>query len=300
MKLHARAATLADASAIDELIHAYELAYHGRAVNPGAAKDRLTERGSEPALVEDSTGSVLGFGHTWRYGSLAQCYARVHPEATGRGVGTALLSYLEQRATMFGAPVFTVMQPGPDTAGTGLLRARGYTEICHVLRMHRELGGYQPPSAPVPPDVEILPYDPDRDSAQLYAANQAAFPRDATEEDQWWHERCADPTKEFDPALWFVARQGDELVGLSLGSRRDWQGGREGYVGDVGVHPSQRGRGIAFALLTRTLATFAADGLPTAALDVEADNLTGAIRLYSKAGMQPSPQSTEWAKQLSN
>ena len=34
-------------------------------------------------------------------------------------------------------------------------------------------------------------------------------------------------------------------------------------------------------------------------LNVDADNLSGAIRLYRKAGMQPSPSATEWSKTLS-
>lgn len=33
-------------------------------------------------------------------------------------------------------------------------------------------------------------------------------------------------------------------------------------------------------------------------MNVDADNLTGAIRLYAKAGMHPEPQSTEWQKTL--
>jgi ribosomal protein S18 acetylase RimI-like enzyme len=42
-----------------------------------------------------------------------------------------------------------------------------------------------------------------------------------------------------------------------------------------------------------------AAGLSTAGLNVDADNLTGAIRLYRKAGMQRSQSATEWSKTLS-
>lgn len=64
------------------------------------------------------------------------------------------------------------------------------------------------------------------------------------------------------------------------------------------MRPESRGQGIAFSVLTTTIATFAKAGLPAATLDVDADNLTGAIRLYQKAGMHPVPQSVEWSKKL--
>jgi ribosomal protein S18 acetylase RimI-like enzyme len=88
-------------------------------------------------------------------------------------------------------------------------------------------------------------------------------------------------------------------VALCLGSRRDWKGSADGYISDVGVRPADRGQGIAVGLLTWAITRFATDGLPTASLNVDADNLSGAIRLYPKAGMQPSPSATEWSKTLS-
>jgi ribosomal protein S18 acetylase RimI-like enzyme len=103
----------------------------------------------------------------------------------------------------------------------------------------------------------------------------------------------------FDPALWFVAKQADEIVGFCLGSRRDWKASADGYISDVGVRPAHRRRGIAFALLTTVLTALAADGLPAAALNVDTDNPSGAIRLYRKAGMHPTPLMTEWSITLS-
>ena len=102
----------------------------------------------------------------------------------------------------------------------------------------------------------------------------------------------------FDPALWFVARHGEEIVGFCLGFRRNWKGAPDGYVSDLGVRPARRGGGLGFALLTTVLAALAARELPTATLDTDADNLTGALRLYRKAGMTATPLATEWTKPL--
>jgi mycothiol synthase len=300
MNLHVRVATLDDASAIDDLLDAYAMVHQGRSAGPGAAHHRLTQPDSVAALVEDPDGSVVGFGHAWPAGPMIRCYARVRPGATGRGVGTALLSHLELRADTFGLGTFNVMQPATDTAGPGLLRARGYTEFRHRLQMQIPLSGYAPPNAPTPAGVDITGFDRDRDAAQLFAAYQSAFPDDSAGEAEWWRERCEDPTMRFDPALWFVARQADGIIGFCLGGSRAWNASSDGYVSDIGVRPTQRGRGIAFALLTRALTVFAAGGLPTATLNVDTDNPTGATQLYRKAGMHPSPLSTEWSKTLPN
>jgi mycothiol synthase len=295
MDLHVRVATLDDTSAIDDLLNAWALIHQGRTLEPGAAHDRLIQPDSVTALVADTTGAILGFGHAWPAGSAVRFFTRVHPDVTGHDVGTALLTHLEQRVSSFGLDVVTVMQYATDTAFAALLRARGYTPTRYVLQMQVGLGDYQPPSAPPPAGVDIVGFDRDRDSAQLFAAFRAAFPDDPHDQAQWWHERQG-PNMRFDPALWFVATQSDEIVGFCLGSRRDWRGDADGYISDVGVRPSHRGQGIALALLTTALTAFAADRLPTATLNVDTDNPSGAVRLYRKAGMHPTPLMTEWSK----
>jgi N-acetylglutamate synthase-like GNAT family acetyltransferase len=119
MDLHVRAATLDDTSAIDDLLNAWALIHQARMLEPGAGHDRLTQPDSEAALVADTTGAILGFGHAWPAGSVVHCFARVHPGVTGQDVGTALLTHLEQRARTFGLDVFTVMQLHPDGTCSG-------------------------------------------------------------------------------------------------------------------------------------------------------------------------------------
>jgi len=156
VNLHVRPATLEDASAIDNLLSAYALVHQGRSLEPGAAYNRLTRPDSESALVEDATGSVVGFGHAWPAGAVVRCYARVRPDANGKAVGTALLSYLERRAGAFDLSDFNVMQPGIPTPQARDCCGRGATPksaICCRCRL--ELRGYEPPDAPVPVGVHI-------------------------------------------------------------------------------------------------------------------------------------------------
>ena len=293
MNLHVRAANLGDAEAIDSLLSQCASAYLGRSRGSGEAAERLRRPGTDAALVLDlGTGDLLGFGHSWPSADETKCFARVRPDATGRGVGTVLLTYLETRAT---TGTISVTQWATDIAGPALLRARGYTETLHQLQMWTPLPAHKQ-DTPVP--AEVREFDPDRDSQGVFAAWCDAFGQQADEHD-WWRERRDDPTVHFDPSLWLVSEDGEDITGFCLGRHRDDKvHGTVGYVGDVGVRPQWRGRGLGFALLTRMLERFTSSGLPAAGLDVDAANLTGALRLYAKAGMQPRPNFTVWSKQL--
>ncbi len=59
-----------------------------------------------------------------------------------------------------------------------------------------------------------------------------------------------------------------------------------GWVDQLGVLAPARGRGIGAALLRRSFAMFAGRGLRRALLSVDAENPTGATRLYERVGMR--------------
>src|SRR5688572_30472221 len=124
-----RAASLADAGRIDEMLNDYAVVRQGRSLSPGTAAAKLTAPGAESVVATDGAGRVLGFGQMARPGAAVRCFVRVRPDATGKGVGTALLDHLERRAPSFGSRIVNVFQPGTDTAGPGLLQPRGYTEF---------------------------------------------------------------------------------------------------------------------------------------------------------------------------
>jgi ribosomal protein S18 acetylase RimI-like enzyme len=83
---------------------------------------------------------------------------------------------------------------------------------------------------------------------------------------------------EYDPALWILAESREALVGAVL----CWT---SGFVKDLVVHESWRGRGLGVALMRQAVATFAERGVSRLELKVHSDN-AGAIRLYERVGMQ--------------
>jgi ribosomal protein S18 acetylase RimI-like enzyme len=83
----------------------------------------------------------------------------------------------------------------------------------------------------------------------------------------------------FEPATCFLAFGEGQLAGVAL----CW---REGFVKDLAVAPAWRRRGLGEALLRHAFRVFAQRGLSEVSLKVDADNPTGAVRLYERVGMR--------------
>ncbi|MGH7371109.1 MAG: GNAT family N-acetyltransferase [Candidatus Methylomirabilales bacterium] len=86
----------------------------------------------------------------------------------------------------------------------------------------------------------------------------------------------------YDPTLWLLASGGGEPVGALTANV--W--GDRGWVNEIGVLATHRGRGIGSALLLRSFAAFARRELRCVFLNVDAENPTGATALYERVGMR--------------
>jgi ribosomal protein S18 acetylase RimI-like enzyme len=93
--------------------------------------------------------------------------------------------------------------------------------------------------------------------------------------DVWARTMTGD--SEFDASTWWLAEREGELVGCAL----FWSGG---WLKDLAVRDSERGRGLGAALVRHGLAEFARRGHARVGLKVDAANPTGAVRLYERLG----------------
>jgi GNAT superfamily N-acetyltransferase len=109
-----------------------------------------------------------------------------------------------------------------------------------------------------------------------------------------WAARRID-VPEFDPAQWFVVREGDEVVAVL---REDPGRGDAAWVGALGVRSAWRKRGLGLALLNHAFVEFYRRGQPRAGLGVDAQNSSGATRLYERAGMRPAYEAVAFRKEL--
>jgi GNAT superfamily N-acetyltransferase len=91
----------------------------------------------------------------------------------------------------------------------------------------------------------------------------------------------------FDPTLWFLAMDGPsgEIAGICLCRAQAYNDPNVGWVNILAVRRPWRKRGIGLALLRHAFGELYRRGKNMAGLGVDAENLTGALRLYENAGM---------------
>ena len=236
-------------------------------------------------------------------------WGRVHPDHQARGLASALLRWAEERArqSISRAPEGTRVAllnwiSNLDAAGNEAMQRAGFNLIRHSYRMRIDLT--EAPPAPVWPEgITLRPFDPDRDVEAVAWADREAF------RDHWgWFERPFDQEllmfrhwmtePRFDPSLWFVAVQGDEVAGISLCDSQTESDPAMGWVGSLGVRRAYRKQGLGLALLRHSFGELYRRGQRSVGLGVDASNLTGALRLYERAGMRAYRQHNTYEKEL--
>ena len=149
-----------------------------------------------------------------------------------------------------------------------------------------------PPPAPVwPAGIRLRTYNPETDLEVVYRVDIEAF-RDhfgfietPFEEGLQRFKHFMTGSRNFDPSLWFLAMDGDEIAGICLCRNQAFDNPEVAYVNILGVRGPWRKRGIGLALLRHAFGEFYRRGKRKAGLGVDAENLTGALRLYENAGM---------------
>ena len=166
-----------------------------------------------------------------------------------------------------------------------MLDARGYRRVRVFRELRIDLDAAR--EAPEWPHGLVADtFEVDRDAAAFHAAEQEAFadhwefrPRDLT---RW--RRLHTETEQFDPSLWRVVRAGDEIVAGTICEASRYGGG---WVAVLFTRRPWRAQGVGRALLLDAFQKFRNRGEVSAGLGVDAENPTGAFRLYESAGMRP-------------
>jgi mycothiol synthase len=303
MTVTLRSVTVDDAERVADVLNECTKHYFNR---PSSVADALARIGQSPGegdalLACDDGGRPLGFGHLWGTPSdEMRCFVRVRPAAKGRGVATALLSRFVERAREAGAEKLTLTSWAQDPDATPLLESLDFAPVRYFVQMRIDLPAVDERRVHWPDGIELDTYERGRDDAELFSAYADAFlehwGQESVDEADWWDEiRDADAAG-FEPGLWFLARAGQAIAGFSICRELVDDGETLGWVSLIGVRPRWRGRRLGDALLAHSLTVLRRRGLARAALNVDAENTTGALRLYRKAGMEPRPAFTVWSK----
>ncbi len=233
----------------------------------------------------------------------------VHPDWRRRGIGWALHVKNEERLREIagGHPDVSekwLSSEGMDTAlGTAaLLERSGYSPVRYFYEMVAAgLDGVEAP--PMPEGIEVRPSTSEQLRA-IWDASVEAF-RDhwgepeATEED--W-VRFRDAPEHVERPFWMIGWDGDEVAGVvttTVPTEENEKHGRARvWVESVSVRRAWRRRGLAKALLARSLVAVRDAGFTSAGLGVDTENPTGALGLYESLGFAPERRATAYRKPL--
>lgn len=187
---------------------------------------------------------------------------------------------------------------GSDQAAGAALEAAGYRRIRFHLEMRIELDE-EPPEPAWPSGLAVRAFRPGADDEEAWRADMDSFADhwEFTPDplESWRKEALGHPG--FDPSLFFLSVEGDAVAGLSYCMLRDL-GEQVGWVQILGVRRPWRRRGVGLALLHHSFRELRTRGVPWAGLEVDAENLTGAVRLYERAGMRAVRQDSIFEKAL--
>ncbi|HZO75135.1 MAG TPA: GNAT family N-acetyltransferase [Ktedonobacteraceae bacterium] len=300
--------TMADLEAVTDVIRSCEVALDGTAET---TLDDIRTGWQMPGfdltkdawLVFSDEGKVVGLaGVEHREHARLYTGGEVHPDYRNRGIGTYLLHLGEERARQHiplapsGARVtLNCGANSKDEAKIRLLEEHGFTRVRYFWRMAIEMDA-APPTPQWAEGITLRTFTPEMTRA-VYEADEEAF------KDHWGHvrspfdewEHWTVKRKDFDPTLWFLAMDGDEIAGISLCQDEKESGG---WVHVLGVRRPWRRKGVGLALLYHSFGEFYKRDIRNVYLGVDAQSLTGATRLYERAGMHVIRQYNSYEKEL--
>jgi mycothiol synthase len=295
--LSVRRANLDDVEAAAAIVRAEEVALRGES---GFGQADLVDfwraaNLGDASWVAEQERIPVGFAACIERDAESMCWITVHPDLSGRGLSSWLLAHGEERALVVSSPSLRVGALAENAAAQRLLADQGYREARRYFTMRIDLGHEL--ERPVWPEgIGVATFRPE-DARVVHAALDEAFAEEwgwhSLPFEEWREHRLEAPHT--DVSLWFIAWEGAEVAAVArCEDNRD--GG--GWVGAIGVRKPWRGRGVGRALLLHAFGEFRRRGDRHVGLGVDAENPTGATRLYESVGMRVIKEDVIFEKDL--
>ncbi len=249
-------------------------------------------------ILAEVDGELIAYNRTfwseevegdWVY----SLFGFILPTWRRKGIGGAMLRAMEKRIAEIAADhpegprYYQSWAADTELGARALLEREGYAAMRWGYEMVRDLS--EPiPDHPLPGGVELRPVHRDQDQA-IWEAHQEAF------RDHWGYREPVEGDFEawrtlpiHNRDLWQVAWEGKDVVGMVLNFVNENENQAyerlRGYTEDICVRKPWRRQGVAGALIARSLLMLREMGFTEAALGVDTQNRTGALRLYESLG----------------
>jgi mycothiol synthase len=265
-------------------------------------------------VMVEIDGRLIGYSRVTYYfeektgDGIYSLFGFIHPDWRRRGLGLAMMRYNEQhlRQIAAGHPVkgqrfFETYLQTTQLEAVALAEQEGYQPARYGYIMVRpDLENLL--DAPMPDGLEVRPVLPEH-VRMIWDASQEAF------QDHWGYAKEGEEDYQgwlnwpyFKPELWQVAWDGDQVAGMvlnfiNLAENEQFQRKR-GWTENIAVRRPWRKRGLARGLIFRSLAMLKDKGMTEAALGVDTQNTSGALRVYESCGFKPVFTSVNYRKEM--
>jgi mycothiol synthase len=263
-------------------------------------------------LVEDAGGNLVAYTRVyWTPDETGrQVFSfpfSVHPQYRRVDLCLALLQRTEQRCRELAQGEHPIMRAWIEKiddlqAYQGAFEAAGFQPVRYGYRMKCDLNeSIELP--PMPEGLEVRPV-PEEFYRSVVEALDEAF------RDHWGYTPLTEEmyqeyrhSPRFCPDLWVVAWDGDQVAGGILNfidvSSNEKYNRKLGWTDPIFVRRPWRRRGLARALLTRSLQLLREQGMTTAALGVDTQNQSGALDFYISCGFRVQFRGISYEKEVS-
>lgn len=305
-----RAPRLEESDAVVAMIAACDIADIGE---PDYAKEELLDDwqrehfqlAEDARIVLNSRGEMVGYIDVcyFRGGMFINPNGNTLPAYRSLGIEQFLHQWAEHRAREFaleekahgGLEIERMWTLSTSEHVNALLEGQGFGVVRREVEMDIEMD--KEPAVPEWPNgINARPLVVIDDVQTIHRIIQDAFAEldgHCYQPFEEW-EANAIHRKDFDPALVFVAEAAGEVVGVAMGY--DSESG--GWIRQVAVERQWRRRGIALQLMRTVLGEFYRRGTRRVGLSVDPQNVTGALRVYERAGMHVRRQYFTYDKEL--
>jgi GNAT superfamily N-acetyltransferase len=226
------------------------------------------------------------------------------PDVWGRSIAALMLRYAEEQCRQIATDKHVglnkrirIWKKQKAVESVEFFKQHGYGIERNFYSMNRPIDLPLDP-CPLPEGIEIRPVEPAHYRA-IWDADNEAF------RDHWGY---SDPSEEmyqahlkdrlFQPHAWKIAWEGDQVVAgvhnIFDAEENETYERKRGYTEDIFTRRPWRGKGIAKALIAESIRMFRDMGMEETHLGVDADNTSGALRLYQNMGYQVEEEKSSY------
>lgn len=306
----------ADLAALVDLANAARRADEDPEVSTveGMRHDYANLTNSDPAkdvIVAEVDGTAVAYARVeWQDqndGDRAYwAFGFVHPDWRRHGLGRSMLHHNERHLREIalahpfgGASYLSSFTEDANPGNAVLLTSEGYRRHrAFFLMVRPDLENVE--DVPLPEGLEMRPVEINQ-LWPLFLADNEAFRDhfggiDASENAfaRWTGD------EKFDRSLFLVAWDGDEIAAAVINRidprENELHGYRRGLLDSVFTRREWRRRGIARALISKSLLLLRDRGMTSAQLGVDAENPNAALHLYESNGFQVDQRGSAWRK----